>query len=190
MNFFKKAFGGLGDKDNGSSIASALILFPLLFSLFISMVDFSILMMNRGLVNNVARDTARTVSIYGGAGTSTQQTSIESAYGFPVTSDCSSPSSKNYVKDSTRNGATCIMKKQLNEVGMIASNIKEVRCTPILTTHIGQDITCTVEWAYEGLPGSSISIIALLEPRGEMVLSNVATAQSEVRLGSQDLRSR
>ena len=59
--------------DRGESLVSVLIVMPLLVVMLVTMVDFSVYILNQGQVRAAARDAARTVAIYGGNGTSSGQ---------------------------------------------------------------------------------------------------------------------
>ena len=64
MKRFFKSF----KSDRGDSLVSFIIVVPVLLMILITSVDYGIFMLNRGQIQAVARDAARTVAIYGGNG--------------------------------------------------------------------------------------------------------------------------
>ena len=68
-------------RDSGdASIVTFVIVFPLFFAFLITIVDISCYFNDRTIISQAARNAAREVAIFGGAGTGTQQSPLEAAY--------------------------------------------------------------------------------------------------------------
>ena len=128
----RKFLKGL-NSDRGESLVSVLIVMPLLVVMLVTMVDFSVYILNQGQVRAAARDAARTVAIYGGNGTSSGQiTPIAKAYG--TIESCPNHTS-----------AECSLIRKLDkDSALVHSQVKDVQCTPSIATKIGQNVHCDV----------------------------------------------
>ena len=171
----RKFLKGL-NSDRGESLVSVLIVMPLLIVMLVTMVDFSVYILNQGQVRAAARDAARTVAIYGGNGTSSGQiTPIAKAYG--TIESCPNHTS-----------AECSLIRKLDkDSALVHSQVKDVQCTPSIATKIGQNVHCDVTWEYKGIAGSALPLMRTIGGLSGEV-STRGTSESEVRYdGAQDL---
>lgn len=128
----------------------------ILLSLMISALDAAMYFMSRSQIQAGARDGARTVAIFGGAGNpgvNGKITELQRAYGD--LSACQG------VPRSVTNGriVECEVYNQLNSrSGVLSGSISKVTCGPNVTTSMGQPTYCDVKWKYNSLPGSPITI--------------------------------
>lgn len=185
-----------------SALVSLVILIPLLLALFITMIDTTIYQMNRSVLTNIARDGARTVAIYGGAGTATTATPLELAYGVSKNSVCTNSLTLNPVvqkayKTAGANASSpveCQMLQTLaNTPGLAAVEIRTAKCTPSYVQSIATEVNCTIEWVYSGIPGSAMTFLrdASSDEPGLNGISRVrGTANSEVAYDTNPLRTR
>lgn len=181
---FKKLISRLRS-DRGNALVSAVIVFPLVVMFIVTGIDFSLYVSNRGQVQAVARDAARTVSIMGGNGTQSTGTPLEKAYGQTRASACNGLTSADGFK-STNTAIECNAIKSIKEhKGLVNININSVTCSPSVATAIGQTVKCSVDWKYNGIPASAFSFIG---SNGSNITEG--TSQSEVRLDSTDLVAR
>lgn len=182
MKRFFKSF----KSDRGDSLVSFIIVVPVLLMILITSVDYGIFMLNRGQIQAVARDAARTVAIYGGNGDASKATPIENAYGVPRGLVCSSVGGWG-VDASTSSAVECNTAKALQQQrGLVNVKVKKIECTPRVATSIGERVSCDISWEYGGVAGSFLSFI---DYGG--VKHAVGTSESEVRYnGAVDLVNR
>ena len=122
MKRFFKSF----KSDRGDSLVSFIIVVPVLLMILITSVDYG--MLNRGQIQAVARDAARTVAIYGGNGDASKATPIENAYGVPRGLVCSSVSGWG-VDASTSSAVECNTAKALQQQrGLVNVKVKKIEC--------------------------------------------------------------
>lgn len=170
--------------DRADSLVSSVFILPVIFFMLITTVDMGIYMSNRGQIQAVARDGARTIAIMGGNGTSTQQTSLMRSYG--TTDSCKNLDLKGIKTNGTP--VECNIINGLNNTsGLVNITITSVKCNPQYTNAIGQKVNCEVKWTYGGIPGSAMTFVreggsfnkdeAL---RGEQ--TTTGSAESEVKL--------
>lgn len=149
--------------DRAESTVTAIIVFPLLFMMFITIVDSSINMSNRAQLNGIARDAARTAAIFGGDGNATKMTTLEAAYGQKRADVCGGLESslvKGAYNPSTTSAIECgVLKNIQSNTGLVNTEIKSVLCDPQMTTSIGQSVTCEITWVHNGIPGSILSFM-------------------------------
>lgn len=156
-----------------SSLVSTIILIPLLLIVLVSIVDMGFYFSARAQYQNLARDAARTVAIYGGNGTATQMTPIEAKYGLTKASACAG------VKDglpadtpfdaADYTAVECnLMKAALNTRGVVMIELavikdnksgKMANCSPVQTSSIGQSVSCELGWNYTPLPLSGMNFL-------------------------------
>lgn len=181
-------------KDSADSLVSAVLVLPLILAVLFTMLDFSIYSGNRGMITNAARDSARTVAIFGGNGNNSLTTPIAKAYG----SNDSCKEVENIVakggRDSllakayhkgTSTPTECTLMKVLNGSGLVNVEIASVKCLPTFTDKVGNPVSCSVRWSFNGLPGSGLALARV----GKDVVT-VGTAESEVQYEYKDLISR
>ena len=149
--------------DRGDSLVTIPWVVLILVCLLMSTIDFSAYMMNRTQMTGLARDGARTVSIYGGSGSSTQQTTIEKTYGASRANACGRVTAKpNGVATAAYNSAStaveCTLMDTLNNhSGFLSLSVTGVKCGPSTTPNVGDRTWCTITWKYNGFPGSALT---------------------------------
>lgn len=171
-----------------ATLISLIVALPIVLLVLFTLIDSGLYFMNSQSISSAARDAARTVAIYGGNGNSSKYTTIEKAYsvGTKCTSD---------TKKLTASGTSteCALVDLLGSSPMLSGvKINKVSCGPPVTTGIGQDVTCTVQWDYSGIPGSAISFIKSPTTGKSPFESNttIGVSQSEVQLKTKDLVKR
>lgn len=167
----------------GAEIVSAVFLVVVVVALLYTFIDFSIYFYNRSVMQSTVKETARTVAIMGGNGTATTDTPIGSRYGATRGEMCNNDV-KNSPKTRTaldHNGqSTPIECSGLQSFAhgntLIGVTIRDYKCTPSMTTRIGQRVSCTVNWDYEGLPGSGMNFARLVDEN--FLTKNVTIGES------------
>lgn len=180
--------------EEGNSLISAIFIVPVMLFLLLTTVDYSIYLANRGQIQGIARDGARTVAIMGGDGTATKGTGIEVKYGVGDRSvACSGFNNAGITSNSSP--IECNVAKALeNQTGLVNVKINSVTCNPSKTNSIGARTYCEVKWQYNGIPGSGLGLANSIGGKQDVRLNgqNVTTgaAESEVNLSSQSLVNR
>ena len=173
------------NSDRGDSLVSAIIVFPLVIMFIITGVDYSIYMANRGQIQGIARDAARTVAIMGGDGNATKTTPIEKAYGQTRSNACSGLTTADKAYSSNSSAIECNVIQTLKQSsGLVNVTITGVTCSPEVATFIGERVSCSVTWKYNGIPGSGLGFI---NSNNDNVTSG--TSESEVKFTTNDLVS-
>lgn len=189
--------------DSGSSaLISFILLVPLFLALVITAVDVSFYFSNRGQVEAIARDAARTVAIYGGNGTSATATTIEKSYGTSRATACSAgrvdvaaaPNKyifANAIKTNMTAVECNVLAALANSTGLVSFSTKEpvvVKCGPDEAQTIGSRTYCTINYTYDGMPGAPMSFIQMRQDDGStasgLLSKNTVTksSESEVKL--------
>lgn len=198
--FLKKVKSDRGS----SSLISFILLVPLFLGLVITAVDVSFYFSNRGQVEAVARDAARTVAIFGGDGTATTATTIEKSYGSTKAKACAgSRTSFGDLKDApnkyifsqaARESMTAVECNVLaalaNSTGLVSFSTDTpvlVNCGPDEAQTIGSRTYCEITYTYDGMPGAPMSFIQIRQDDGStggLLSKNVVTksSESEVKL--------
>lgn len=153
-------------RDKGdSTLVSTVIVIPLIVAILITIIDTSMFFSNRSFLINATRDAVRTVAIFGGNGTPTAETPLESAYGSN-TNPCAGDLRSNPMIDTTYDPATSstavecqLMSNLASSAGLVNVKIKDVKCGPSKSSFIGQQAFCTVAWTYDGVPGSGLTLL-------------------------------
>lgn len=185
----------------GSELISFILLVPLFLGLIVTAVDVSFYFSNRGQVESIARDAARTVAIFGGSGDHQKATSIEKKYGTSRASACSPTRAdvmnapNKYIfsdaKKSTMSAVECnVLAALANANGLVSVASKtpvKVNCGPNETKSVGSRTYCTIEYTYSSMPGAPMSFIQMRQDDGSasgMLSKNVVTksSESEVKL--------
>lgn len=150
MKFWKRR-----KSDKGSAeLVTALFVIPIMFSLIITLIDASVLFLNRSTVESIARDSARTVAIMGGNGNETNGSPLEKAYGKTLEEACAGLTQADGY-DGKNTVIECSAIQSLKNVSLPAATIESVKCSPFSTSAVGQEVTCTVKWDYGHIPGIS-----------------------------------
>lgn len=154
-------------KEKGdSSVVSFLILIPIVLVLLMNSLDATIFFLNKTSINSVARDGARTVAIFGGAGDEHTQTQLEKAYG-------GSESVATVTKNSLQNNGS-----------LLSVTINDVSCGPAYTAHVGDETFCAVQWQYSPLPGNMLDLFMGIFSKPQ---TTIGTSQSEVKTDPIDI---
>lgn len=141
-----------------STIVTFVIVFPLFFSFLITMIDTSVYFANRSIVQQTARDGARTIAIFGGSGDATTQSPLEQAYGTPIA--CTAAE---LAKTTNRTAAECSVYRRLNQGAGLTSVVfpdGAVNCGPYRADTVGQTTYCQITWNYNGVPGAVTNFIS------------------------------
>lgn len=179
--------------DQADSLVSAIFILPVIFFMLITTVDMGIYMANRGQIQAVARDGARTIAIMGGNGTNSSQTTLMNAYGQNRSETCENVTQNPAYKASMTVTECNVLISLDNSTGLTNVTINNVSCNPPVATAVGQKVSCEIKWQYGGIPGSAMTFVrnggsydkdeAL---RGEQ--TTTGSAESEVQLSEGDLR--
>lgn len=182
-----------------STLVTFILVFPLFFSFLVTMVDTSMYFANRAQIQQVARDSARSIAIFGGGGNSTAQTPLEYAYGIQ-TNPCAGNAN---ITGMTKNVTVieCDLASRLwnmgslTNVGLTPDFVNEtapanqvqpwtVSCGPQKALRVNQEVFCEVRWRYRGLPFGTLNFINRGGGSGGYLANNVvrSTALSEVGL--------
>lgn len=182
------------DKDKAESIVSAVIVIPLVIAILFTMIDFGIFLMNRVVIQNSARDAARTVALVGGSGTASIATPIEKAYGNTfsckaVEDDISKAGPHSWLNKAYNRGTStpteCTLMHNLEHSALTNVIIKSVKCGPPYTASVGAPVECTINWQFNGLPGSGLALVKLGNE-----IRTIGTAESEVKFSVSDMVAR
>lgn len=187
---FKKRFRN----ERGDALVSTIIIFPLMIIMLVTAIDFSIYMANRGQVQGVARDGARTVAIMGGNGNATKGTPIEAKYGSSKEESCKDVNS-DALKPSTTAIECNIIKGLETHKGLVNVEITGVKCSPNKANFIGQRVQCEVSWKYGGIPGSGLTLMRNgasfnEDPALKGINTTAGSSESEVNLNGIGLVNR
>lgn len=136
-----------------SSIVSFIFIIPLLFGFLMTMIDVSVYFSNRATIQQIARDGARTIGIFGGAGTETTVSPLEKSYGQSVAA-CADGRSLNKTSIECQ-----VLDRYDDNVGLTNVAITQVDCGPERSTAVGSTAYCDVAWRYNGIPGSTLSFL-------------------------------
>lgn len=167
--------------DRGDSLVSAVIVLPLIIFLIFTAIDFSLYMGNRGMIQGIARDGARTAAIMGGAGNANYVTTIEKAYGTSRSQACSGLDAASGYKDNS--AIECDLLRNLKDSkGLVNVQVNSVTCSPEYTAYIGQRVSCEVDWEYKGVGVSGLTFIDSTSS-----VKTTGTSESEVALTQSDL---
>lgn len=163
--FFKNAGSKVRRKlrsETAENTITMMIAFPLIWAVLMTILDFGIFMQDRTLLVSDLRDGARTVAIFG---SSNKTSALAAAYG----TDC---------VDSTSGGSTdsdlvgCLVRNQIQGnrgySQIVISNVKCGKSNPDdptepfssdTTIKIGQAVSCSAHYKYEGFPGSALGFM-------------------------------
>lgn len=181
--------------DRADSMVSAVFVLPMLFFMLVTTVDFGIYLSNRGQIQAIARDGARTVAIMGGDGSATLSTSLEYAYGQDRATACNGAVTDQYTGNiSSKTSIECNVIKSLNSnANLVNVEITNVACGPLRAEAIGEKTYCAVYWVNNGIPGSAMSFTRGQDHAGDGLGGTQITrgsGESEVKLGASDMTSR
>lgn len=179
----------------GSALISFIMLTPLFLGLVITAFDTSFYFSNRGQVDAVARDAARTIAIFGGNGDSERATTIEKTYGLNKTTACGSARANDApLKDLwlsvNKTNYTPIECNALfalvSNGGLVSVSMDKtgegVNCGPAVASNVGSRTFCTISYTYDGMPGAPMSFIQMRQDDGTtggLLSKNIVTKSSE-----------
>lgn len=133
MRRIERAIRSRIDSESGSSeVITTLMVIPLVLWLIFSLIDTSLYMQARSEVQNVARDGARQVAIYGGNDSR-------------LNPDNKAISQQ--VFDRLYQNGKC--------TASVCDAPPIVTCTPNATTAGGQEVGCTIEYSYRAIYGNN-----------------------------------
>lgn len=181
--------------DRADSLVSAVFVLPMLFFMLVTTVDFGIYLSNRGQIQAIARDGARTVAIMGGDGDATSSTSLEYAYGQKRSDVCKKATAQYIGKNiDSKSTIECnVIQSLSNNANLVNVEITNVNCGPDIARAIGEKTFCEVSWNNNGIPGSAMSFARGQDRAGAGLGGEQVTrgsGESEVQLGSGDMTSR
>jgi hypothetical protein len=131
-----------------------LIALPLLWSLLMTMIDFSTFIGNTATLRSDLRDGARTAAIFGGT-----DNALSAAYGTTCASTSSEGGKKGGHADNN-NIVACLVANKINANTAYVNNmtISGIECGPSSGTKVGQATWCSAHYSYAGMPGSALSL--------------------------------
>lgn len=181
--------------DRADSLVSAVFVLPMLFFMLVTTVDFGIYLSNRGQIQAIARDGARTVAIMGGDGSATLSTNLEYAYGQSRSTVCKDITEQYVGKniDSKTTIECNVIKSLSNNANLVNVEVTDVKCGPLRAQAIGEKTYCAVYWKNNGIPGSAMSFTRGQDHAGDGLGGTQITrgsGESEVQLGAGDMTSR
>lgn len=194
--FLKTLRKKLKSDRGGSSLISFILLTPLFLGLVITAFDTSFYFANRGQVEAVTRDAARTIAIFGGNGDLAQATTIEKTYGQNRAAACSvaranaAPQKELWtsVNKSSYTPTECnVLYALVTNGGLVSVSMDStagdgVKCGPRTAANVGTRTYCTVKYTYDGLPGAPMGFIQIRQADGStggLLSHNVVTKSSE-----------
>ena len=137
-----------------------LIALPLLWSLLMTMIDFSTFIGNTATLRSDLRDGARTAAVFGGT-----DNALSAAYGTSCTTTSSEGGNKGGGSDDN-NIVACLVANKINASTAYVNNmtISEIKCGPSQLSvrqygiKVGQATWCSAHYSYAGMPGSALSL--------------------------------
>lgn len=180
--------------DRADSLVSAVFVLPMLFFMLVTTVDFGIYLSNRGQIQAIARDGARTVAIMGGDGSAASSTSLEYAYGQERSVVCEKVTDQYTGNISSKTTIECnVIQSLSHNANLVNVEITDVECGPERAQAIGEKTYCAVYWKNNGIPGSAMSFTRGQDRAGDGLGGTQITrgsGESEVQLGAGDMTSR
>lgn len=182
---FSKIFTKRRNDRADSAIVSFVIVLPLFFSFIITMVDTSIYFANRSIIQQLGRDAARTVSIFGGNGNATQETPLEASYGQ---SRCSTATSDAKAMSVNKTDIECgLATRLLGGTGVASVVFVSVACGPEKSPAVGSETFCIIKWTYDGIPGAVMNFVSKKGSSGSYFQNNTTRVTSESEVGLADI---
>lgn len=145
--------------EKAENTITMIIMFPLLWAIIMTVIDFGVYFNNRSALMQDLRDGARTVSILGGT-----QNDLSAAYG--VNSTGSAPACKatgGTVNDiiaaayKTDQVTREVARKVCDNTTYTQMGIYGLKCGPKATGKVGEATWCEANYVYSGMPGSAFS---------------------------------
>lgn len=181
----------------GSALISFIMLTPLFLGLVITAFDTSFYFSNRGQVDAIAKDAARTIAIFGGNGNATRATTIEKSYGSDKSTACSQsraatnnvplPDLWTSVNKGDYTPIECnALFALVSNGGLVSVSMDKggegVECGPERAENVGSRTFCTITYTYDGMPGAPLSFVQMRQDDGTsggLLSKNVVTKSSE-----------
>lgn len=134
----------LGRRDNhdeGSDLVVTLFMIPFFIGLLFAIIDVSTYFQTKTQVQNITRDGARQIALYGGT-SATIPLNVEKIGGKAI---------QVVVFDKLYSGGNCTLSA--------CSSPPVVTCGPNRATSINQDAFCTVKYNYVGVGGALVNLL-------------------------------
>lgn len=148
------------EEKGSSDIVVILLTLPIVIFLLLSLIDISLYFQARTMVQNVTRDAARDVSVWGGASANS-----------PL--NPTNRSVQNQARDRLWDGQQCTSGN--------CSRSPVVTCTPNQTSRAGQTVSCTTQYWYHSLvPGNPISAFGGLT-NASFTITEYARSETGIR---------
>lgn len=171
MNFIRTRLSKRKHSDRADShIISFVLIFPLFFSMLMTIIDTSVYFSNANIITNLTKDAARHAAIIGGPGNTVYRSRLEQDYGF--TNCTPAASNKIFTGNSSGSATECVLMNNISQNSRLINvlvwhaicNVPTVAEGNAmgnynLTSAPGQEISCSVGWQYRGMPGSVLSYI-------------------------------
>lgn len=125
-------------EEQGSDVVVTLFMIPFVLGLIFALIDVSTYFQTRSQIQNIARDGARQVALYGGQSKSVPLNTT----GKDVVTT---------VKDRVYKNGACVPS------GCPSGYTPTVTCGPNKATNLNQDAYCTINYRYRGFGGSLVS---------------------------------
>lgn len=169
--------------DKGDSTLVTFVLVVPLFLMFVmTTMDTSMYFSNRATIQQIARDGARQVAIFGGSGTATARTPLEASYGGAGA--CRTvQNAASRTGDQTQVECSVLANFEAGGAGLSNVTVTKVECGPGRVDTPGGMTYCDVSWTYGGMPGSTLSYIRNGEGESPLQTNRTrVTARAEVSL--------
>lgn len=163
MKRIKKLFSGIKSSvksEKAENTITMIIMFPLLWAIIMTIIDFGCYFNNRSLLIQDLRDGARTVAILGGTNNELSQ-----AYGVQSTTDsvasaCSASDTDLIMHGYESDQVTKAVKNKIcSNKGYVNYSVYDIQCGPKTTKSVGQAVWCQADYVYNGMPGSVMSLL-------------------------------
>lgn len=170
-----------------STLVTFIIVLPLFLSFIFTMIDTSVFLANRSIIQQAGRDAARTAAIYGGTGNASYRSPLEDAYGTPMS--CAGDDLLYLANDTAVECGVWLRLKQGSGLTAVtfATNNSAITCGPTRANTVGEVTWCEINWTYNGIPGAWTSFISKKDPRtgqtGSYLQINWTRVSSESEVG-------
>lgn len=145
--------------EKGENTITMIIMFPLLWAIIMTVIDFGVFFNNRSALMQDLRDGARTVSILGGT-----SNDLSTAYGVSATgSGATCKATGGTVTDiidsayTTDQVTRAVAKKICDNTTYTQMSIYGLKCGPTATSKVGEATWCQANYIYAGMPGSAFT---------------------------------
>lgn len=169
--FFSK-LGSAIRSERAENTITMIIMFPLLWAIIMTIIDFGCYFNNRSLLIQDLRDGARTVAILGG--TDNKLTKAYGVYSAPDhvtmencdnylygTDGATKSSGEDIIMAGYKNDQVtrAVANKICANHGYVQYGVYNLACGPKTTGGVGQEVWCQASYVYNGMPGSAMSLL-------------------------------